>query len=79
MVQPAVFSRYCLYKAKAEGVPMTVLANRLVEEALGTRNGVTNDVEEEHVGDLQFNFFFNLGGHVVKLGENAAIDNCALA
>src|SRR5713101_7660388 len=38
---------------------------------------VTNDVDEEDMGDLQPNLFFNLGGHVVKLRENRAIDNSA--
>ena len=40
---------------------------------------VADDVEEENVRDLKLDFLFNLGGHVVKLSENTAIDNCALA
>jgi hypothetical protein len=31
------------------------------------------------MGDFKLDFFFNLGGHVVKLGENKAIDNGTLA
>ena len=38
---------------------------------------VADDVDEENVCDLKLDFFFNLGGHVVKLSENKAIDNFA--
>jgi hypothetical protein len=39
--------------------------------------GISNDVDEQDVADLQPDLFFNLGGHVVKLRKNNAIHNWA--
>jgi hypothetical protein len=36
---------------------------------------VTDDVEKEDMGDFLPDLFFTLGGQVVKLCENKAIDN----
>jgi hypothetical protein len=36
------------HKAKAEGVPMTVLANRLVEKALGSEKQINTEREVEN-------------------------------
>jgi len=46
----------------------------------GRRNGLKIAVlDEKNIGDFQLDLFFNLGGHLVKLSENKAIDNCAFA
>ena len=34
---------------------------------------VANDVDEQDMRDFELNFFFNLGGHSVKLRENKGI------
>src|SRR5438105_8472489 len=36
---------------------------------------VTDNVDEEHIGDLQFDLFFNLRRHPLTLPKNQPIDN----
>jgi hypothetical protein len=39
---------------------------------------VTDNVDEEHIGDLQFDLFFNLYRHPLMLPKNQPIDNLIL-